>query len=487
MPDLALLNEELDQLMARRKALREKHRTAVLPDDARAEDESLFSRAEKVERAIEEEKQKQRDRKFDFLSDYTERPDNRPQTPINPDNETKAVLSRLGWEAKSGVLMAPTSLGKTVDLVDESVVFGPMPVGDPEATQYFKQTRAIFQPEYRGAYLKYIRAFAQGGDHSRAWSQLDGFEQKALEEGSDPAGGFLVPPDIQAEVLVRLPQLSVMRGLARIMTTSRDEVRFPAVAPHGTSGSLYSSGFVGTWAAETPAFTETDPSFQQFIISIKMAKVSTKLSNNFIADAASNVLAFLAQNGAENLALVEDQGFIAGVGAGNEPLGILNSGATGVDVESSLANNIQNTATEAAAGTGSAPKMINLVYAVPAQYSGRSSWIMRRSIEGEVRKMQDANGRPLWPEYVASGFAPAPRQLLGAPVYNSDFVPDDNTDTNKVFIYGDISQYIIAQRMQISTIVLRERFADTFQTGIILYERVGGGLWNTDAIRFGVV
>ena len=35
--------------------------------------------------------------------------------------------------------------------------------------------------------------------------------------------------------------------------------------------------------------------------------------------------------------------------------------------------------------------------------------------------------------------------------------------------------------------LLNERFADTDQTGIILWERVGGDTWNVDAFRIGVV
>jgi predicted phage gp36 major capsid-like protein len=35
--------------------------------------------------------------------------------------------------------------------------------------------------------------------------------------------------------------------------------------------------------------------------------------------------------------------------------------------------------------------------------------------------------------------------------------------------------------------VLRERFADTDQTGIIIWERAGGAVWNLDAGRIGIV
>ena len=99
----------------------------------------------------------------------------------------------------------------------------------------------------------------------------------------------------------------------------------------------------------------------------------------------------------------------------------------------------------------------------------------------------DAGGRFLWPSQTESGFAATPRQLMGYPVYNSDFMEADGTDANRVLAYGDLSAYIIAQRAQITSVVLRERFADTDQTAIILFERVGGNIFNLDAVRLGIV
>ena len=196
-----------------------------------------------------------------------------------------------------------------------------------------------------------------------------------------------------------------------------------------------------------------------------------------------NILAFLASNGAENMSLVEDLGFINGDGAALQPLGVLNGGSSTVDVEGSTANLVNNTTSAA----GSAPKLIDLVYALPAQYVANARFIMCRSIEGKVRKLLDSAGRFLWPAQTMSAFAAAPRELMGYPIDNSDFMPNDGTDTNKVFLFGDLGAYIIGQRAQVTSMVLRERFADTDQTGIILFERVGGAVWNTDALRIGVV
>jgi HK97 family phage major capsid protein len=135
---------------------------------------------------------------------------------------------------------------------------------------------------------------------------------------------------------------------------------------------------------------------------------------------------------------------------------------------------------------GTAPKLIDLTYKLPAQYVARSTWVMRRTIEGKIRKLVDGNNRYLWPPYTDSAFADVTRQLLGQPILHSDWMPDDGQDTQPVVLLGDLSHYIIAQRTQITSVVLRERFADTDQCGIILFERVGGNCYNTDAFRLGI-
>jgi HK97 family phage major capsid protein len=128
---------------------------------------------------------------------------------------------------------------------------------------------------------------------------------------------------------------------------------------------------------------------------------------------------------------------------------------------------------------------------LPAQYADNAQWLMRRSIEGKIRVLADSTGRYLWPLQSGSLLGlpngTGARALMDYQVNNSDFMPDDGTDANKVTIFGDLSAYIIAQRAQISTQILRERFADTDQTGIIIFERVGGALWNADAVRVGIV
>lgn len=409
---------------------------------------------------------------------------------VNGDDEGRKALQTSGWEFKGGIIYGPTSLivnGQPFKqpMYSEEVLYGDIPTDDHQSAEYIRKTRATFAPDYKTAFVKHMRVLAKTRDSSQAWNALTGDEHKALNEGSDTAGGFLVPPDAMSEMLARTAQMSVIRGRARVQPTSSDILKWPAVAPNSVAAnsSIFSSGFVGGWVGETPAFSDTDPTFQTFNIPVKKLRVATKLSNDFVQDAQVNVLSFLAQNGAENMALVEDQGFINGDGGPLQPAGLLGAGSNTVSVEGVTTNQIDNNTTV----MGSADGIINLAYALPAAYLRNASWLMQRATEGKVRLLRAGTGGYLWPGGANPGFAAVQRTLLDYPIDNSDFMPPTLVDGNKVIVFGDLSQYIIAQRAQISSRVLNERFADTDQVGIILFERVGGGIWNTDAIRYGIV
>lgn len=494
MADLKKMAEELSGIQTKAKAILDDHKDG-LTAEKRQELDGLLTQARELKTNIETEKgDLERKADLEQVTQFLQKPEYKiphgAVTESDPQDGRKALLAS-GWEIKNGIILAPTSLGHSVEMFGEDVLYGTIPSDDADASAYFKQMRAAFKPGYREAYTNYIRTAVKVRSESMAFGMLSPDERKALSEGSDTSGGFLVPPDVQAEMLVRLPQNAVMRRHVRVQTTSRDLLKWPMVQPAAATaggvaaggGSIYSSGFVGGWVGETPAFSDTDPAFGTFDIPIKKLRVATKLSNDFVSDSAVNILAWLSTNGAENMALVEDFGFINGDGGPLQPLGILNAGIATVDVEGSTANTVSGTT----ANAGSAPKLISLAYALPAQYASRGTWLMKRSIEGKIRILGDAQGRYFWPAASGSAFAAAPRDLLGYQLENSDFMPDDGTDANKVVIFGDFTGYVIGQRAQITTVVLRERFADTDQVGIILFERVGGAVWNTDAMRIGVV
>lgn len=497
MPDLKTLVADYETNKKQAEAILEQHPDGLTAEKASEVDRLIALNEGLRGKIVEERRAGERKAALQRATEFLEDPQYRVPRAVEggpaDESDERKMLLRAGWEFKGGIVLAPTSTGKHVEMFTEDVLFGPLPDDNPSQREFFEKTRAAFKPEYRKAYERMIRISARTPVGMNPLTFMTAAEQKALSEGLDSAGGFLVPPDVQAEVLARTAQFAVFRRNARSQTTSRDILKWPMVQPAAATegglaaggGSIFSSGFVGSWVGETPSQSDKDPVFGEFDVPIRKLRVQTRLSNDFIADSAVNVLAFLSQNGAENMALVEDNGFFNGIG-GLQPVGVMVSGAlpAATDVEGSTANTISNTS----GATGSAPKIINLCYALPSQYLNGATWFMRRAIEGKIRQLVDAQNRYLWPPYAGSAYAATPREILGYPVENSEFMPNDGTDTNKVLLFGNLANgYIIGQRAQITSTVLRERYADTDQTGLILWERVGGDVWNGDALRAGAV
>jgi HK97 family phage major capsid protein len=478
---------ELETLKARAQAIIDQYGAGGLTAEKNIELTTLTTKCVelageiKAERELDEKK-----RDLNSLDEFLNSPQYKiPHGADNGEDDTHKALRQGGWEVKGGMIYAPTSTGKMLAMYPEETLFGEIPKNDPDAAQFFKQTRGAMQPEYRRAYTAWLQNLAKAhGSESMAYTMLGADEQKALSEGTDTAGGFLVPPDVQAELLVRKAQVSaVRRAGARVQATSRDILKYPMVQANVTSGSIYSSGFVGSVAGETPTASDVDAAFGSFDVAIKKIRVSTKLSNDFIADAVVNVLSFLAMNGATNMALVEDNEFITGDGSALHPQGILNGGVSQVDltVGGVTTHVFSNDSTH----PGPAKALVGLVYQLPPQYAEGAVWLMRRSIEGAVRQLVDGSNRFLWPPMIAGGFSAVTRELMGYPIYGTDFVPADAVADANIMIFGDMSSYIIGERAQITSTVLRERYADNDQTGLILWERVGGAVWNPDGLRLG--
>src|SRR5262249_21260146 len=151
-----------------------------------------------------------------------------------------------------------------------------------------------------------------------------------------------------------------------------------------------------------------------------------------------------------------------------DPKGILNGGASTVDLEGTTGDTISNTTSN----TGSVTKLLTLEYSVPSQYLNNAVWLVKRATEGDMRKLVDGQGRFMWQKGTTAmnnQFGGRPSDFDGYPLYNSEFMPAEGTNLNKIVLFGSVNQaYIIAQRAQITSRVLNERYADSDQVGVIL-------------------
>lgn len=315
---------------------------------------------------------------------------------------------------------------------------------------------AVQHKGYNGAFESYLR---QGKN------AMGGTDLKTLTIGSDAAGGFLVPEDYQTELIKKMATLATIRARARVATTSRDVGKWPKI--QWTTDDKYTSGVRLTWTGESPSSSSvhrvTDPVYGLYSIPVHTAMASMPLSNDLIEDSAFDVLGMSSDLLSEAFVLGENDAFLNGNGIGR-PMGLL----TQVDGDGP-AKVVSGTAS-----TLTADGLVDLAFALPAQYETNAAWIMAKGTEKVIRKLKDGNNDYLWPVWnQVGGFGPAPRELLGFPTLRDEFVPAVAANSYPI-VFGDMKGYLILDRVGLSIQRLNELYAETNITLLLARKRVGG-------------
>lgn len=324
-----------------------------------------------------------------------------------------------------------------------------------------KTFAAIGAPEYKSAFRRYLRQGIQG---------VKADDLKALQEGLDVSGGYLVPPDILNRLIAKDPAPTNVAARVTRLNTSRDAMTIPRVTY--TTDDIYTSGMRVTWTGEVPASATThrvtEPTFGQIRIPVYTAMMSLPLTNDMIEDAAYPVVQWCTGKFEETIELLRDNMIINGTGVG-QPSGILvNPNAT------------DNPATvvSGATSTLTADGIIDLGFALPEQYDRNGAFVFNKTNSAlAIAKLKDGDGRYLWGSGLQdSGLAvPAIRQreLLGYPVMLNAFMPNIAASAYPI-IFGDLSGYYLINRVAFSIQVLRELYAETNQVLLLGRVRFGG-------------
>lgn len=147
-----------------------------------------------------------------------------------------------------------------------------------------------------------------------------------LVEGTDSAGGFLVPTIFNNQLIQDGLESSVVRSNgAFVVPMSSDTLTYPYVNETTRASTVY-GGIVGYWQAEGSTYLESEPVFGQIRLTAHKFIGYTKVSEELLADSAVSLEPFLRRSFAEAWAHFEDIAFLRGTGSG-QPLGILNAPA----------------------------------------------------------------------------------------------------------------------------------------------------------------
>ena len=316
-------------------------------------------------------------------------------------------------------------------------------------------------PEHKAAFESYVRTGESGN--------LRALEVKAMSFGSNPDGGYLVPPEIEAAIGERLTAISPIRAIAGQRTISSNVYKKPFV----TSGPA-----VG-WVGETDARTLTaSPTLDELSFPAMELYAQPAATAGLLEDSAVNIDQWIAQEVEQVFAQQEGAAFVSGDGS-NKPKGFL-SYTTVANGSWSWGNigYIASGAAGAFAGSNPADALIDLVYAVKAGYRQNGRFVMNRKTQAAVRKFKDTTGQYLWqPPAIAGGKA----SLMTFAVIEAEDMPDIAANSLSI-AFGDFKRgYLVVDRAGVS--VLRDPYSSKPYVLFYTTKRVGGGVQNFEALK----
>jgi HK97 family phage major capsid protein len=311
---------------------------------------------------------------------------------------------------------------------------------------------------------KAFAAYLRNGDDD-ALRGLD-LEEKALSTTINGDGGYLVDPVTSDTIQSVLSATASIRAIANVVNV--EATSYDVLIDNTDPGA--------GWADETSATTETGtPTIERIAIPLHELSALPKASQRLLDDSAFDVEGWLAGRIADKFARAEAAAFVSGDGV-EKPTGILTHPV--VDNESWAWGSLGYVPTGSDGAFGGAEALIDLVYALGAEYRAGATFVMNSKTAGAVRKMKDADGRFLWSDGLAAG---EPARLLGYPVLIAEDMPDIASGSDSV-AFGDFhSGYTIAERPDLR--VLRDPFSAKPHVLFYATKRVGGDVSDFAAIK----
>ena len=319
------------------------------------------------------------------------------------------------------------------------------------------------------SYFNDVR-LAKGGNLQARKRIDDYFEGKAMGEGTDSEGGFLVPPEVSNELIPIRDNVSVLRQLFTAQPVMSDAIRFIS----------QDSGLAVAWTAEFAEKIKTQLSFSEFEAHVYTAAGMAVTSNQLLKDAKWSVDRLITRDLAKRFVALEEQAFINGSGAG-QPLGILNTPGV-IPVEYTEGEPKQQAALD---------KISEAITNVESEFLGHPDaiamhprtwgWLIRgRESESPSTYFIGAGANSVGrrpsdsqPQTFAAG---TPRgELFGVPVYTTPNIPVNlgEAENESAIIVGDFSQGLVLDREGIVTDTSEHVYFTSNQTVFRSEERVG--------------
>ncbi|MEL7459776.1 MAG: phage major capsid protein [Pseudomonadota bacterium] len=316
---------------------------------------------------------------------------------------------------------------------------------------------------HQKAFEAYVRS---GDDDALRGLELEG---KAMSTAVAADGGYLVDPQTAETVKAVLKSTASIRQVANVVNV--EATAYDVLIDHGELET--------GWADEVSASTETGTgTLERITIPLYELSALPKVSQRLLDDSAFSVEDWLAGRIADKFARAEAGAFISGDGV-NKPTGFLTKSLVANDSWAWGSLGYVHTGVTGAFAAGApGDAIVDLVYALGAEYRADATFVMNSKTAGDVRKIKDADGRFLWTDGLAAG---EPARLLGYPVLIAEDMPDIADDAAAI-AFGDFGAgYTVAERPDVR--ILRDPFSAKPNVLFYATKRVGGDVSDFAAIK----
>lgn len=282
-----------------------------------------------------------------------------------------------------------------------------------------------------------------------------GKEIHNLQSDDNTKGGYLVPKEFREQLIQKLDDMLWFRQLANVLpATSASSVGNPTIE-NDPSDADWTSEVAAVQEDSTLSFGERELTPH---LCSKLIKVSMKLLRG-----APNVQGIISDRFAYKFGATEEKAFLTGNGV-KKPLGVFTASSQGISTSRDFQGS--NTTSAIVADT-----LRDIKYSVKSQYRGNASWLFHRDGVKQISKLKDSQNQYLWQPGLREG---DPDRLLGAPIRESEYVPNTFTANQYVGIYGDFKMYDIIDSLLMEVQRLNELYAGNNKVGFIMRKETDG-------------
>ena len=377
------------------------------------------------------------------------------KTVVTPEAKSAATEFLSTFRTfKEDMSKCMTEMGTRIDMIDRK---------NTEITRPALSTGAMDELPHRKAMAAYVRT---GDEDSMRALEV---EAKGLNTQVAAEGGFLIDPQTPDQSDTGLRSGASRRAISRVVNV--EAAAYDVLIDHEEIGA--------GWSDEvTPQAETTAPTIDRISIALHELSASPVASQRILDDAAFDVEGWLADRIADRFLRAESDAFVNGDGV-NKPTGFLTKST--VDNDSWSWGNLGYIATGTAGDfdpVSPADALVDLVYALNAEYRAGAVFIMNSRTAGEVRKMKDNQGRFLWMEGLQANQPPL---LIGYPALIVEEMPDIGTDSQAIAFGNFQHGYTIAERPDLR--ILRDPYSARPNVTFFATKRVGGDVTDYAAIK----